>query len=173
MHNFSIFPGSGGGWNTSLSLSANFSVIYSDFMHSVNRTQPTGFSSDWSWIGGLPCSPNSGQFGGFGGGGAGCYGGGGGGGFIGGRGGADESSNGQGGWSYFNPEAVVLVLDARSEFAPSGAQIDEDVGILAPNGLPKLWSNEGPGHVLILPPVEDSTCQVMARAHTGHDLIVK
>ena len=49
-----------------------------------------------SWIGGMPCSPESTQYGGFGGGGAGCYGGGGGGGFIGGIGGTNETTNGQG-----------------------------------------------------------------------------
>ena len=59
-----------------------------------------------------------GDRGGFGGGGAGCYGGGGGGGFIGGAGGTSETSNGLGGFSYYNPEAVVKVLDSHSEFAP-------------------------------------------------------
>ena len=55
--------GSGGGWNSSLSLSANFSEIYPAYQNGVNRTQPTGFSSHWSWIGGWPCSPNSNQYG--------------------------------------------------------------------------------------------------------------
>ena len=127
-----IFSGSGGGWNTTLSLSTDFSQIWNSFKEIANRTQPTGFSSDnrysicglvgaqsfifsnskWivhylitydlhkflfrSWIGGMPCSPESTQYGGFGGGGAGCYGGGGGGGFIGGIGGTNETTNGQG-----------------------------------------------------------------------------
>lgn len=54
----------------------------------TNRTQPTGFSSGESWIGGFPCQffRRFGEWsgaGGFGGGGAGCRGGGGGGGYIG------------------------------------------------------------------------------------------
>ena len=117
-----IFSGSGGGWNTTLSLSTDFSQIWNSFKEIANRTQPTGFSSDnryiiygligaqsfiflnsnlhkflfHSWIGGMPCSPESTQYGGFGGGGAGCYGGGGGGGFIGGIGGTNETTSGQG-----------------------------------------------------------------------------
>ena len=75
--------GSGGGWNASLTLFANFSVIYPSHNECKNRTQPTGFSAHWSWIGGMPCNPQSNQYGGFGGGGGGCFGGGGGGGFIG------------------------------------------------------------------------------------------
>ena len=41
-----IFSGSGGGWNTTLSLSTDFSQIWNSFKEIANRTQPTGFSSD-------------------------------------------------------------------------------------------------------------------------------
>ena len=50
-----FFSGSGAGWNATLSLAANFSVIFSNWKSGVNRTQPTGFSAHWSWIGGWPC----------------------------------------------------------------------------------------------------------------------
>jgi hypothetical protein len=91
-----LLLGTGGGWNTTLSLPANFSTIFTNYQNERNRTQPTGFSDDFSWFGGLSCSPASHQLGGFGGGGAGCHGGGGGGGFVGGHGGIDDHSNGEG-----------------------------------------------------------------------------
>ena len=73
----------------------------------------------------MPCSPESNQYGGFGGGGSGCYGGGGGGGFIGGKGGKSETNNGRGGYSYVNPRAVMFVLDAHTEFSPSSGHLDK------------------------------------------------
>ena len=45
-----IFSGSGGGWNTTLSLSTDFSQIWNSFKEIANRTQPTGFSSDNRYI---------------------------------------------------------------------------------------------------------------------------
>ena len=103
-------------------------------------------------------SPHSNQYGGFGGGGAGCYGGGGGGGFIGGAGGTCETCNGYGGFSYYNPDAVVLVLDARSELTPKS-----DVTRRKTKDLPKLWKHQGPGFVYIIPSLSDATCQVCSK----------
>ena len=155
--NLKHFTGSGAGWNASLSLSANFSEIFPAYQQSVNRTQPTGFSSHWSFIGGWPCSPTSNQYGGFGGGGAGCFGGGGGGGFIGGHGGSNEEENGQGGYSFYNPEAVVLVLDSRTELSPKGGGRKN---LNNQRIIPELWDHQGPGFVYVIPPQQDSTCQV-------------
>ena len=177
--NGATLTGSGGGWNTTLSLKANFYDIIKMIQENANRTQPTGFTSDnryvpvlyickclqahktngncishFSWVGGMPCSPESYQYGGFGGGGAGCFGGGGGGGFIGGHAGMGEYDNGHGGYSYANPEAVMFVLDAHKEFSPSSGHLDKT------QPLPKLWQNEGSGFVHILPPLQDIKCQV-------------
>lgn len=145
-----------------MSVPANFSEIYVSFKAGQNRTQPTGFSSHWSWIGGMPCSPNSNQFGGFGGGGAGCYGGGGGGGFVGGHGGQSEYDNGQGGFSYYNPEAVVLLLDASSELTPKGMSQHGNPHQQRSLQMAKLWKNQGSGFVYIIPSLSDDTCQVKA-----------
>ena len=66
-------------------------------------------------------------------------------------------ANGEGGFSYYNPEAVLLLLDSRLEFAPSSS--------LAPGRqqkrLAKLWKSNGPGFVHILPQMADHTCQVL------------
>jgi hypothetical protein len=32
---------------------------------------------------------------------------------LGGHGGTDQYTNGEGGWSYYNPDAVIRVLDVR------------------------------------------------------------
>ena len=74
--------GSGAGWNSSFSVPNNFSVALEAFMNK-RSANPSGFTFDDSWMGGIRCSKNSRQFGGFGGGGAGCKGGGGGGGYVG------------------------------------------------------------------------------------------
>ena len=110
----------------------------------------------------MPCSPESYQYGGFGGGGAGCFGGGGGGGFIGGHAGMGEYDNGQGGYSFANPEAVMFVLDAHKEFSPSSGHLDKT------QPLPKLWQNEGSGFVHILPPLQDIKCQVRKSVRIRH-----
>ena len=61
-----------------------------------------------------------------------------------------------GGYSYLNPEAVMFVLDAHSEFAPSSGHLEKS------KPLPKLWhSQEGPGFIHILPPISDGNCKVM------------
>ena len=78
-----ICLGSGGGWTSNLSYPCIFSIVYSESYMKGNKTQSTGFSMHDSWMGGIPCSTKSQQWGGFGGGGAGCRGGGGGGGYIG------------------------------------------------------------------------------------------
>ena len=62
-------------------------------------------------------------------------------------------SNGEGGFSYYNPEAVLLLLDSRLEFAPSSVRPRE-------RRLAKLWKSSGPGFVHILPHMSDHTCQV-------------
>ena len=103
-------------------------------------------------------SPHSQQYGGFGGGGAGCYGGGGGGGFIGGVGGTSETTNGLGGFSYYNPEAVKWVLDSRSEMNPKTRTRQDQI---IKKDQPKLWQHQGPGFVYILPSLSDTTCQVI------------
>ena len=54
-----------------------------------------------------------------------------------------------------NPEAVMFVLDAHSEFAPSSGHLEKA------KPLPKLWHNEeGPGFIHILPPIPDGKCKV-------------
>ena len=103
-------------------------------------------------------SPHSQQYGGFGGGGAGCYGGGGGGGFIGGAGGTSETTNGLGGFSYYNPEAVKLVLDSRDEMNPKTRTRQDQI---IKKEQEKLWQHQGPGFVYILPSLSDATCQVI------------
>jgi hypothetical protein len=107
----------------------------------------------------MPCSSTSNQYGGFGGGGAGCYGGGGGGGFVGGLGGDEATANGRGGFSYFNPQGVVMVLDSAFELTPQGFSKNDDVKD-KPAPLPKLWKHTGPGYVYIIPPLSDDSCQV-------------
>ena len=62
-------------------------------------------------------------------------------------------SNGEGGFSYYNPEAVLLLLDSGLEFAPSSLNSRE-------KRLAKLWKSTGPGFVHILPQMSDHTCQV-------------
>ena len=55
-----------------------------------------------------------------------------------------------------NPEAVMFVLDAHSEFAPSSGHLEKS------KPLPKLWhSEEGPGFIHILPPISDGNCKVI------------
>ena len=116
--NISLFTlkGSGAGWNSSFTVRNNFTVALNALMNKEDA-RPSGFTIDDSWMGGIRCSRHSRQFGGFGGGGAGCKGGGGGGGYVGGRGGVGPRENGWGGWSYYNPEAVVAVLDAQSHIS--------------------------------------------------------
>ena len=150
------YLGSGGGWNSSLSHPANWTQVYKEFWDpQINYSQPTGYSYDFSWMGGFPCSHFSQQMGGFGGGGAGCRGGGGGGGFVGGQGGNGGTDNGRGGWSYYNPEAVLRILNAGSEFAAVGRSQN-----IYRSTLPQLWQHQGPGSVHILPALLDAPCQV-------------
>ena len=111
-----FFQGSGAGWNSSFTVRNNFTVAL-NALRNKEKASPSGFTIDDSWMGGIRCSRHSRQFGGFGGGGAGCEGGGGGGGYIGGRGGVGPTENGWGGWSYFNPKAVVAVLDSQSHIS--------------------------------------------------------
>ena len=73
--------------------------------------------------------------------------------FLGGHGGIGVESNGEGGFSYYNPEAVLLLLDSGLEFAPSSLNSRE-------KRLAKLWKSSGPGFVHILPQMSDHTCQV-------------
>ncbi len=76
------FPGSGAGWNSSLSQSLNFTESLNALGYN-KPVRPAGYSAELGWFGGIRCRPGSYQYGGFGGGGAGCKGGGGGGGFVG------------------------------------------------------------------------------------------
>ena len=81
--------------------------------------------------------------------------------FSGGHGGSDKFTNGEGGWSYYNPDAVIRVLDYRMypthsvvQLAATGSQ-----GNTAAS-LPQLWTNQGHGQVQILPPLPlDDPCQ--------------
>eukprot|EP00094_Tigriopus_californicus_P000196 TCALIF_00190-PA protein Name:"Similar to ALK ALK tyrosine kinase receptor (Homo sapiens)" AED:0.10 eAED:0.10 QI:0/0.88/0.72/0.94/0.88/0.94/18/0/1347 len=139
--------GSGGGWNRTLSVPIKFEEVFEAFEKGL-RVNPAGFSSDNSWMGGLRCSPKSHQYGGFGGGGAGCKGGGGGGGFVGGKGGDNDTQNGEGGWSYFNSEAVVKILSPSSAFRNAPARGD----------IPSTWKHRGAGQVQIIEALPDRYC---------------
>ncbi len=79
----SSLTGSGAGWNVTLSRPNNFTAALHALVAKEDVPDPSGFSSDVGWSGGLRCREGSHQFGGFPGGGAGCRGGGGGAGFIG------------------------------------------------------------------------------------------
>ena len=50
MMNVVSLTGSGGGWNTTLSLKANFYDIIKMIQENANRTQPTGFTSDNRYV---------------------------------------------------------------------------------------------------------------------------
>ena len=50
MMNGVTLTGSGGGWNTTLSLKANFYDIIKMIQENANRTQPTGFTSDNRYV---------------------------------------------------------------------------------------------------------------------------
>ena len=50
MMNCVTITGSGGGWNTTLSLKANFYDIIKMIQENANRTQPTGFTSDNRYV---------------------------------------------------------------------------------------------------------------------------
>ena len=78
------------------------------------------------------------------------------GGVEGGNGGVGVEANGEGGFSYYNPEAVLLLLDSRLEFAPSSSVSHHRKN----KRLAKLWKSNGPGFVHILPQMADHTCQV-------------
>lgn len=57
--------------------------------------------------------------------------------------------NGMGGWSYYNPAAVTLVLDSRSPISHASP----------PGKVPATWSHRGPGEVVIIPSLRDAPCQ--------------
>ena len=76
----------------------------------------------------------------------------------GGNGGVGVEANGEGGFSYYNPEAVLLLLDSRLEFAPSSSASHHH---RKSKRLAKLWKSSGPGFVHILPQMADHSCQVI------------
>ena len=57
--------------------------------------------------------------------------------------------NGEGGFSYYNPDAVLLVLDSKSELhhAPSRWK------------MPTPWEHVGDGQVQIIEPLRGNICQ--------------
>ena len=141
--------GSGGGWREDLSMEMPDAYVI-PLEH--GNVSINGGSINLSFIGGINCG-GSATFGGFGGGGGGCFGGGGGGGFIGGNGGATIDGDGEGGWSFYNQEAVIRVLslshpETSSSFSETGAKVS----------LPQLEWHRGQGTVNILPPVMDAQC---------------
>ncbi len=80
--------------------------------------------------------------------------------FLGGHGGVDHFSNGEGGWSYFNPDAVLRVLDVRMN--PTHSVLQLSASGSQPNGaaasLPHLWTNQGQGQVSISLTVVNRNC---------------
>ena len=71
--------------------------------------------------------------------------------FTGGLGGIDQFSNGEGGWSYYNPDAVLKVLDARMNPIHSVVHLAATGNQANPSAsLPQLWSNQGHGQVCFL-----------------------
>jgi len=82
-HLYLSSPGSGAGWNTTLSQENNFTAAMHAIFTADQEPNPAGFSADFGWTGGWGCAPDAEQYGGFPGGGGGCAGGGGGAGFIG------------------------------------------------------------------------------------------
>ena len=147
--------GSGGGWLESLSGDS----LYMNM---------NGRSLNYSWMGGLSCQRGYSN-GGFGGGGGACVGGGGGGGFIGGRGGEDMYSNGGGGWSWFNPESVLLMIDSRYVSSPSDQMVmpadfssqasAQTADKSADEEMPRVFEHVGQGFVNIMPPLYGAGCQ--------------
>ena len=144
--------GSGAGWNETLSPANNYSVTIKNFFRE-KPANPAGFSLGNTWMGGIRCQNDSQQFGGFGGAGAGCYGGGGGGGFVGGWGGEGTKGSGHGGYSYFNKDAVLLVLDRRSIDSRSFSASNR-----IPFSRPETWKWRGPGRVRILAAISTLAC---------------
>lgn len=75
---------------------------------------------------------------------------------LGGSGGSGPYQNGLGGWSYYNPKAVVKILENwKQNYYRSGAAALSD----SRSSTTPIWKSRGPGRVVIVPPLRKESCQ--------------